>query len=400
MNSLNKVRQLVPNKVWTLFAVTASALAAILVVAGPSGPVSPDRVVHSADPLTPVFKRESQLAQLPAFIAARQQSTKQPNSAEQASASAKLALQMYQSTGNTRFLGAAKSSIAPWQNIAQPPAAIWLLRGRILQTEHHFAEAAQDLSHYNREHAASTEALLLEADAWRRAGEINRSRRTCFELAIQGRTDLATYCSAEILLSVGQAETAKTLVEPVIDYTASLPAAQKNWAMAIYADLLSATGETEKAAAVWATVIAGDGTALTYKLAYADVLLALARYRAVADLLSEHASTTAALLRLTVAATRLQQDDAAMLKSVLEQRLTRVKLTSEPDLHLREEALFALWLEDDAPASLRLALRNWELQKGWEDAALVIHVAELLQNVDTVNRIRTWQQLHATKGST
>ncbi len=400
MNSLSNIQRFPPTKVWTLFAVTVSALAAIVLVGPPPARGVPENVVRSADPLTLVFKREPQLAKLPAFLAAQKLSNAQPNDAEQSSASARLALQMYQSTGNARFLGAAKSSIAPWTDLSQPPEGIWLLRGRILQTEHHFAQAAQDLSHYNRVHSASTEALLLEADAWRRAGETGRSRRACFQLAIHGRTDLATYCAAEVLLTVGQAHTARALVEPVIHAAASLPTAQKNWAMAIYADLLSATDEPDKASTVWAAVTAGGTAPLSYKLAYADVLLSLSQYQSVIDLLRENSSTTAAMLRLAAAATQLEQDDAAVLKASLQQRLARAKLTDAPDLHLREEALYALWLEGDATESLRLAVRNWELQKGWEDAALVLHVADILNNTATTQRIRSWQQLQATKGST
>jgi hypothetical protein len=59
---------------------------------------------------------------------------------------------------------------------------------------------------------------------------------------------------------------------------------------------------------------------------------------------------------------------------------------------LREQALFALWLEEDAGKALQFALRNWELQTGWEDAALVQRIAHSLNDSTTVQQISDWQQ--------
>ena len=85
---------------------------------------------------------------------------------------------------------------------------------------------------------------------------------------------------------------------------------------------------------------------------------------------------------------------------MLQRRLAIAARTSAADLHLREQALYALWLENDAAKSLQLAMRNWEMQKGWEDADLVLRIAGELHRDDAIRRIREWQQAHAAAVNT
>lgn len=377
---------------WALFIATLFVVAVIVFISGGRPRVGSAPVVHRASPSTPILQRGPRYENLSELADARREQRVSEPSAEQATTVALLALQLYQSTGNSRFLGAAKSSIAAWENMDKPPMTVWMLRGRIAQTEHRFAEAARDLARFNQMHSGQIEALLLEADAWRRTGEIAHAKTACMRVALNGRMDLASYCSADILLSVGQPEAALALIHPIIVNVRSMPLAEQVWASAIYADLLYATGREEEAAEVWARVVAGGDAPLTYRLAYADVLLSLSRFEDVVILLGDDTQTSAALLRVTVAAARLERDDAAAMQSTLEGRLQISALTSTADLHLREQALFALWLEEDAGKALQFALRNWELQKGWEDAALVQRIAHSLNDSTTVQQISDWQQ--------
>ncbi len=386
-------------KLAALVAVTVATLAVIAMVGGQPPGTQSAAVLHSGSPAMPIYQRKSQLAKLPELFAARRRMAVGEPSAEESAVVARLSLEIFQATGNARLLGAAESAIAAWDNVPQPPSTVWLLRGRILQTRHHFAAAAQDLSLFNRVYVGVPEALLLEADAWRRAGAVARSRGVCMQLALHGRMDLATFCAAEVLLSVGQPGAALARVESVIDYAASLPAAERNWALAIYADVLCASGNPGRAATIWAKVLESDSAPLSYQLAYADVLLSLARYQDVVELLGEDAQMTGALLRVIVAATRLGHANAASRQAALKARLDLGSRMAAGELHLREQALYALWLDEDVEKSLALALRNWELQKGWEDAALVLEIADRLHNTGAMRRIRDWQQAQAGSGA-
>ncbi|WP_372798421.1 hypothetical protein [Litorivivens sp.] len=384
---------------WALITATLLAVAVIILVSGGHPGASSTPVVHSANPFTPILRRELQYTNLPALAAARRNPGVGESRAEHSVTTALLALKLYQSTGNARFLGAAKSAIAAWEAVDQPPPAVWLLRGRIAQTEHRFAEAARDLARFNRVHSGVTEALLLEADAWRRTGEIAAAKTACMRIALNGRMDLAQYCSAEILLSVGQPEAALALIQPILLNAKSLPQAEQQWASAIHADLLYATSSIEGAAEVWATIAADGNAPLTYQLAYADVLLSLSRFEDVVSLLGDNTQTSAALLRVTLAATRLERDDAGSMRLTLQRRLEVSALTSTAQLHLREQALYALWLDDDACKALQFALRNWELQKGWEDAALVQRIANSLNDSAIIQQISRWQDTAYRAGS-
>jgi hypothetical protein len=319
--------------------------------------------------------------------------------AQQAVATATLALNMFQSSGDAQFLAAAEAALAAWSDTPQPPRAVWMLRARLLQAHHQFAAAAQDIATFNRVHGDTAETLLLEADTWRRAGMIATARRACLRLALLGRDDLARFCAADVLLSLGEAEAALALLTSVIVAAGDNPSPEREWGMAIYADALSANGELAQAATVWESIAPFPTAPLSYRLAYADVLLSQSHYEAVKTLLGDHTQSAAALLRLAVAASRLGDEGAVMWQAMLQDRLAQADHHAGSGAHLREQALIALWLEGNAEKSLQLAERNWEQQKGWEDAHLVLMIAPLLGREDAMRRVRGWQIVQAADGN-
>lgn len=282
------------------------------------------------------------------------------------------ALNIYRLTGDTRYFGYARGALTPWWDKEKPPAEIWLLRGRILQSDHQFEIAAFDLQNYVKTHKGSKEAHLLMADAWRRSGNIGMARQSCFALAIQGHPTVAKYCAVEIELSLGQFSNALKHGNELVSNMSSLSKSEKQWALSIVAEAATATGDHQLAARYYEQAIQNGETDIVLKSNYADVLLKLDREKEVLTILPE-SNSLAVLLRKSLALKNMNHKD-----NPYAEKLTRYFTDpfSNPDQYLIEQSKFQSLYLNDHNSGLKLAKQNWAEQKGWEDTDLLLALSK------------------------
>jgi hypothetical protein len=104
--------------------------------------------------------------------------------------------------------------------------------------------------------------------------------------------------------------------------------------------------------------------------AFADFLLDQGRYEEARDLLNGDTRAETLLLRLALAEQPLnsahRQDRAQQIRAQFAAEWAR-----GDELHLREEARFTLHLLNQPVKALRIALRNWDLQREPADSRIV-----------------------------
>lgn len=317
-----------------------------------------------------------------------------PDDAEAASRYADLALRHYALSGDARHLGYANGALAHWRDDPDPPLAVWLLRGRILQTQHRFTEAGTDLDRLLATHGHSVEGMLLAADAWRRAGDIDRARSRCAGIALAGFVEPAAHCAADILMSLGKAGQAFTALSPLHTGSSQAPVALRQWMLTVAADAAAAAGRDPQARALYQRALAIPDASIAIYASYADLLLADGRpQEAIAALgRAPNPDADALLLRRAIAAKQLGTEDFEVLRDRLLARFDEAEKLGTAALHLRELALFELWIEDDPGAALAYAENNWTLQKGWEDAALLIETARAAGRPEEADAVHDWRQ--------
>ena len=127
--------------------------------------------------------------------------------------------------------------------------------------------------------------------------------------------------------------------------------------------------------------------------AYADFLLDAERPEEAARLTGPLRRIDALALRHAIARVRSQQDAADEI-AALSAGFAAAHLRGE-DVHLREEARFALEIERDFPRALGLAQRNWAVQHEPADARLLIAAAEAAGRPQDAAPAREW--LRASK---
>ncbi|HUG98135.1 MAG TPA: hypothetical protein VMQ83_03065 [Gammaproteobacteria bacterium] len=354
---------------------------------------------ESSDPAGPqvdtVVLQLAESADSPQGLAARWRVLQRdPGDAEAAGRYAGLALRHYALSGDARYLGYAEGALAHWQDDANPPLPVWLLRGRILQTQHRFVEAGTDLDRLLATHRHSVEAMLLAADAWRRAGDIDRARSRCAGLALAGFAEPASHCAADILMSLGKAGEAHALLSPLHTGSSQAPQELKQWMLTVAADAAAAAGRDPRARALYERALAIPDASIAMYASYADLLLADGRPdEAIAALArAPDQDADALLLRRAFAAKQLGGTDFEVLCERLRAGFDEARQLGTAALHLREQALFELWIDDDPDAALAYAEQNWTLQKGWEDAALFIKVARAAGRPEAAGAVHDWRQ--------
>jgi hypothetical protein len=330
----------------------------------------------SAQPFVPTGDAEI-VQRLPYRIGAEERQrraalARDPAQLPLAAAAAGAALQRARVHGDPRELGAAQAALAPWWPRADAPAEAALLRARVLQARHEFDAAHADLrgllARSDLAPERRAQALLDAAALHQLRAELPEARALCEQLQPLAALP-ATACLAELAsLSGKPAEAARTLA--ALSPGRSVPP----WLALMRAELAERLGDEAAAPALYRSALAGEDAVYT-RAALADWLLARRRGAAALALVenSPDAEADALLLRRVIALRQLERDAAAPT-ALLRERLAAAD-RREPGKHAREQARFALDVEQQPRDALRLAQANWALQREPADALLLLRAA-------------------------
>ncbi len=287
-------------------------------------------------------------------------------------ATARAALQRARVHGDPRELGAAQAALAPWWRQADAPAEAVLLRARVLQARHEFEPALAELkrllarSELAPDHRA--QALLDAAALHQLRAELPEARALCEQLQPLAAVP-ATACLAELASLSGQGPAAEQTLAQLSPGRSMAP-----WLALMRAELAERLGNEAAASALYRSALAGEDEVYT-RAALADWLLA--RQRAAEALVlverSADAEADALLLRQVIALRQLGRD-ASVPAALMRERLAAAD-RREPGKHAREQARFALDVEQQPREALRLAQVNWSMQREPVDAVLLLRAA-------------------------
>ncbi len=344
----------------------------------------------------------------------------EPNNLPLALATAQEALQRARRTGDPRAVGQAQAALAPWWAQASPPDAVRLLRATILQSQHHFAQALQDLDVLIARPARGTplnwlqQARLTRAAVLQVQARLDEAARDCDALTtatpgnpLSAVATLAAACQAELRSLRGEPQRgARELAR--LAQTEQGAGPQQAWLSLLRAELAQRMGDATATERHFKTAVAeGDPYA---QAAYADALLEAGQparaLRAVQWVESGEAgraqrpnptpnppnAADAALLRQAIALKRLQHPSAVATAQALRERLQEAR-TRGATLHLREEARFALDIDDQPARAWPLARANWQTQKEPADALLYVRAAVAAGEIEAAEQLT--QQLQS-----
>ncbi len=306
---------------------------------------------------------------------------------------ARTALARAREHGDPHELGLAQAALAPWWSQADAPPALRLLRASILQSQHHVDAAEAELKSLSCAATATpaeqAQAQISLAAVLQLRGRFAPAKQACESArSFRPAAITAEVCLAELRSLRGQAEQAwqdLTLL--------SQRAPRDPWLALVRAELAERLGaeHAERAApGLYAQALASAGEVYT-RAAYADWMLARGRARDALSLIehSADAEADALLLRRAIALRQVADPRAAAVAAVMRERLSSAERRG-PGLHAREQARFALDVEQRPQEALRFAKTNWAMQREPADAVLLLRSARAADDASTEAELRQW----------
>ncbi|APA68296.1 tetratricopeptide repeat protein [Janthinobacterium sp. 1_2014MBL_MicDiv] len=321
----------------------------------------------------------------------RQQLTATPQDLALATSLAQRYIALARSETDPRYLGYAQAALAPWWRQAAPPLPVRLLRATILQSTHQFAPALQDLDAIIAQEPGNGQAWLTRATVLTVQGDYARATAACARLSALASQLVTVSCIANIASVTGRAAGSERLLDLTLQRSAGVAPELEGWALTLLAEMATRRGETALAESRYTTALARQPRDSYLLGAYADFLLDRQRPQEVVKLLNEQQRIDALLLRYALALQALPGQQAAFLaaKAELAARF-HAALQRGDTVHQREQARFALFLQQDVPAALRLAQRNWAIQKEAPDMRILLEAALAARNYAAAQPVLAW----------
>lgn len=309
-----------------------------------------------------------------------------------AAAEARALIDASRREGDPRFAGRALARLARWQAPAEAAAApteVLLVLAEAEQYLHEFDAATRRLQALVQRDPGSAQAWLLLATLHRVQGRYEASDQACAALRRLRVQPYADACSAENAALRGEHGSARAQLLALIE-RATDPSTQA-WLATSLAELEQRAGRVAESDAAWRQSL--QAAADTYTaIGYADFLLDQQRPQEAWDRLSAQPRGEGVLLRLAIAARRLQRPEAVALSRELRERHAQADLRPEDSGHQRERALRALDIDQQPAAALAHALKNIQRQREPVDLLLLARSAQAAGNPKALAQARQLAQ--------
>jgi Tfp pilus assembly protein PilF len=362
-----------------LLAVLACAGAA----AEPYVPANGQQVLERLpDRLDPV---QRELSRLRAELAAN------PSNLARASALARRYIEQARRDGDPRYLGYAQAVLAPWwkQPRGQAPAEVLVLRATLVQSEHAFGAAMEDLDEVVRRDPANAQAWLTRATIQLVTGDHAGARASCARLFGRAPELVLQTCLASSGSLGGQARASYRQLERTLAARSDSPPPLRAWSLTLLAEMAERLGDHAAADTHFRAALQADPQDTYLLAAYADFLLERGRAQDVLRLLGTRTQADALLLRHALALHALGSPDAARQTAALRARFEAARRRGDT-VHRREEARFALALAGDPAEAVRLAKLNWAVQKEPADLRVLARAATASGDAEAARLVRDW----------
>ncbi len=276
--------------------------------------------------------------------------------------------------GDPRYLGYADAQLRVL--LAKYPADLGtqLLQARLLQANHHFDAAERVLNTLLASPSAvHSEAALMSASIALVQGRYAHATKRCHQLTGLAMLPFSLICQAQVQGATGQASEALARLNALPAKQLGLTSDQRTWWRLSQADMADRLGSDNSAETDYReAAAAGSAEAVA---AYADWLFWQGHARDSLSLLAPWTAHDGLLSLLTRAEQQLGlSKPAAAHKQQALGRWQAFLARGEPG-HERELATFYLDVMQQPATALRLAQRNWTVQRETADYRIYIRAA-------------------------
>lgn len=312
-----------------------------------------------------------------------------PNDLRVAARLARTYLQLSRSTGDPRYVGYAQAALAPWWSEAHPPFDVLLLRATALQRVHRFDAALADLDAAIAIDPRSAQAHLTRAAVLQVTGAYARAKEACEHIAGASLRLARAACLANATGAAGRLRDSYDRLKGEWEQSAAAAPAIRAFVATALGEMAGRLGDAAAAEAHFRAASSLEPNDPYLLGAFADLLLDTSRPEEVETLLTGKERIDPLLLRLALAA---RLSGAATLDervAQLRERFAASRLRGDA-AHQREEARFALHLQNDPARALILARENWRVQKEPADLRILLQSAAAAHDADALREGRAF----------
>ncbi|GER18464.1 hypothetical protein [Variovorax boronicumulans] len=339
-------------------------LASMLMLAGtahavPRVPASDDVVVETLPAVTGWSSEQRRL---------RRELVQRPGDPATAIEAATTYLNLAREQGDARYAGYAMGALQAWEGkpAADTPPAVLVMRATIAQFLHDFDGAEATLKTALARQPNDPQGWITLATILRVRGRYNESDAACRALGRVAPVLYGVACLAENAGLRGRHDEARDTLQELLANPALAGAAQagtRQWLLTSVAEVEELAGRSAQADAAYRKAVAAQSSGYLL-LAYSDYLQRVGRHAEIPSLLAREARSDAVLLRLAIAGAAARDKGAKAEADELRQRFEASALRpGTTALHAREEAMFALDVQNDPKRALELARLNVKLQR-------------------------------------
>ena len=327
--------------------------------------------------------------------------TANPNDLPRATALARRYIEQARRDGDPRYLGYAQAALAPWWKTARAsaPADVLVLRATLEQSTHSFDAALADLDEVVRRDSGNAQAWLTRATIQLVTGDYPGARTSCARLFGRAGDLVVQTCLASVGSVSGTAPASYERLRQVLAARPDSPASLRAWSATLLGEMAERLGKHAAAEAHFREALAADPQDSYLLAAYADFLLERGRAKEVLPLLAERTLADALLLRYAIALKTTGSPQAAPHIAALRARFDAARRRGDV-VHRREEARFALALDGNPAAAVRLAKLNWAVQKEPADLRILAQAAAGSGDAEATRLVRDWMRRHALEDRT
>jgi hypothetical protein len=348
----------------------------------PHRPTDPSMVLERL-PLKPGDERARALSAARARLAA------QPENPDAAVEVADRYFDLAAAEGDPRYIGYAEAVLAHWTKTPQPPTAVLILRGKLLQWRHEFEPALTLFDEVLRREPGHYDALSWRAAVKTVLAEYEGARRDCLALREKEKELFWASCLAYVDSLTGNAADAGRRIADLLARNPAASAGQKLWLLTRLADIATRLGRPAEADRHYRTALALDVKSQNLLAGYADFLLDERRPAEVVALLRDSTRSDVLLLRLALAEQALRAPDFKAHAQALRERFAAAALRGDT-LHQQEESRFQLLIERNTGRALSLAVANWKAEREPYDARILLEAAAAAGDAVAARPVLEW----------
>lgn len=367
-------------------AAAGAVLAGLLACSGsanaiPHIPVDGNQVVEHLPARTDPVQRE--------LLRLRSDLSAHPQDLARAALLARRYIEQARIEGDPRYLGYAQAALAPWWSQTAPPDAALVLRATLRQSTHQFPLALADLDTVLKRNSDNVQAWLTRATVLLVTGDYAGAKASCMRLYSRAPRLVVDTCLDNIASVNGDAGGSYSRLKTALAAAKDADPAIRSWVETLLAEMAERAGFDAEAEAYYKGALA-EGQADSYLLgAWSDFLLDHGRAAEVVSLLKDKTRIDALLLRYALALKAVGSPEAAQQTAALKNRFDAAMLRGDT-VHQREQARFELALRGDPATAVKLALRNWAVQKEPADLRILVETAAASGDPLAARTAREW----------